>query len=164
MNENSTQNKLDWRVIGVWAGMAAVIIVLLWTMFSYRFWKDQAELEIANSQKKVMEQKKTDFVLATEIAAVILDPLLYRNAQNSSDLQSVAEAMVKNVKAEQIIIMDQRGFVVASSDLKFVKTLRDGDIKKGESAEETGGQFAVTRPVKHGGTILGWVKMNYKLN
>lgn len=167
MSTNDSGNSkapIDWRVISIWTGMAAVIIVLFWLLLSYRYWKSTAEEALVTADKRVLSEKKARFEHSTEIAAVILDPLLYRKDSNGQDLQQLSEAMVRNTKAERIIIMDQRGFVVASSDLKFVKTIQDGMVRRGAFAESNSEGYDVLRPIKHEGTQMGWVSMRYKLD
>ena len=144
--------------------MAAVIIVLLWTLMAYRFWKTTAEEGIVTANKRVMDEKKSRYEHATEIAGVILDPLLYNKEQNSQELQHLSDAMVQTARVERIIIMDQSGFVIASNDRKFLKTMQDGLITKGESTEETSEGYDVIRAIKHDGTKMGWVLMRFKLN
>ena len=143
----------DWRKVGLWVVVIAVVLLIMWLAFAVR----GANMAAAERER---EATRIGTVRSAIALASAVEPMLDMRTRGELDdaaLQRICDNIVDSGRFELAVVTDQTGRVIATSDRRFFGQPFP-EVTVGELSDRlVDGLWEVAAPVQRGGVLFGGV-------
>lgn len=155
------QTGLDWRVIGLWVSIAAIIAVLLYQAFTIRNLNSQLEDVRAAAREELSEANRQGAADAATTLAAALEPLIYMLNQgesvNKDRIRAICETIAGTGRFDLVAVTDEKGTVIHSSDLTLNGKPFEALTLDRDGQKQVEGRWEAHARIMSGGARLGVV-------